>query len=95
MVSGANAVMGPQAGAPRATAAMTLDAGRGKAPLLTIFGGDVTTSRLRAERAVSRPDPVLSDVAALDRQEAVAQAATSPGRSSRIRSIARASAGVF
>jgi glycerol-3-phosphate dehydrogenase len=30
------------------------DAPRGKAPLLSIFGGDVTTSRLRAERAVSR-----------------------------------------
>jgi glycerol-3-phosphate dehydrogenase len=30
------------------------DAPRGKAPLLTVFGGDVTMSRLRAERAVSR-----------------------------------------
>jgi glycerol-3-phosphate dehydrogenase len=30
------------------------DARRGKAPLLTVFGGDVTMSRLRAERAVSR-----------------------------------------
>jgi glycerol-3-phosphate dehydrogenase len=30
------------------------DSRRGKAPLLTVFGGDVTTSRLRAERAVSR-----------------------------------------
>ena len=30
---------------------------RGKAPLLTIFGGDVTTARLRAERAVSRLTP--------------------------------------
>ena len=36
---------------------MTLDHGRGKAPLLTIFGGDVTTSRLRAERAVSKLTP--------------------------------------
>jgi glycerol-3-phosphate dehydrogenase len=36
---------------------MTFDAGRGKAPLLTVFGGDVTTSRLRAERAVSRLTP--------------------------------------
>jgi glycerol-3-phosphate dehydrogenase len=33
------------------------DARGGKAPLLTIFGGDVTTSRLRAERAVSRLTP--------------------------------------
>ena len=36
---------------------MTFDRQRGKAPLLTIFGGDVTTSRLRAERAVSRLTP--------------------------------------
>ena len=36
---------------------MAFDAGRGRAPLLTIFGGDVTTSRLRAERAVSRLTP--------------------------------------
>ena len=37
--------------------AMAFEARRGKAPLLTIFGGDVTTSRLRAERAVSRLTP--------------------------------------
>jgi glycerol-3-phosphate dehydrogenase len=36
---------------------MAFDARRGKAPLLTIFGGDVTTSRLRAEQAVSRLTP--------------------------------------
>ena len=36
---------------------MTLDHGRGKAPLITVFGGDVTTSRLRAERAVSKLTP--------------------------------------
>jgi glycerol-3-phosphate dehydrogenase len=36
---------------------MAFEARRGKAPLLTIFGGDVTTSRLRAERAVSRLTP--------------------------------------
>ena len=30
---------------------------RRKAPLLTVFGGDVTTSRLRAERAVSKLTP--------------------------------------
>jgi len=33
---------------------VVLDTRRGKAPLLTLFGGDVTTSRLRAERAVAR-----------------------------------------
>ena len=36
---------------------MSFDHGRRKAPLITIFGGDVTTSRLRAERAVSRLTP--------------------------------------
>jgi glycerol-3-phosphate dehydrogenase len=30
---------------------------RGKAPLITMFGGDVTTSRLRAEQAVSQLTP--------------------------------------
>ena len=53
-VSGANMVAGP---AGKRDGAMTFDARRGKAPLLTIFGGDVTTSRLRAERAVSRLTP--------------------------------------
>jgi len=33
---------------------VTFDARRGRPPLLTIFGGDVTSSRRRAERAVSR-----------------------------------------
>jgi len=51
-VSGANTVLdGASAGRD---GSMAFDARRGKAPLLTIFGGDVTTSRLRAERAVSR-----------------------------------------
>jgi glycerol-3-phosphate dehydrogenase len=36
---------------------VAFDARRGKAPLLTIFGGDVTTARLRAEQAVSRLTP--------------------------------------
>jgi glycerol-3-phosphate dehydrogenase len=54
-LSGANTVMNP-AGRSR-DGAMTLDHGRGKAPLITVFGGDVTTSRLRAERAVSRLTP--------------------------------------
>jgi glycerol-3-phosphate dehydrogenase len=36
---------------------VAFDHRRGKAPLLTMFGGDVTTSRLRAERAVSRLTP--------------------------------------
>jgi glycerol-3-phosphate dehydrogenase len=56
-VSGANAVMGPQSRRAGRDGSMTLDIGRGKAPLLTIFGGEVTTSRLRAERAVSGLTP--------------------------------------
>jgi len=43
----------PPAGAC-ADGATTFEAGRGKAPLLTMFGGDITTARLRAEQAVSR-----------------------------------------
>ncbi len=56
-VSGANAVMAPAHRRGARDGAMAFDAGRGKAPLLTIFGGDVTTSRRRAERAVSRLTP--------------------------------------
>ena len=53
-LSGANMVMKPAGRLSPRDGAMTLDYGRGKAPLITVFGGDVTTSRLRAERAVSR-----------------------------------------
>ena len=56
-VSGANAVLDPAGKPATRDGAMAFDARRGKAPLLTIFGGDVTTSRLRAERAVSRLTP--------------------------------------
>jgi len=56
-VSGANIVMNPASKRAPADGAMNFDHGRGKAPLITIFGGDVTTSRLRAEKAVSRLTP--------------------------------------
>jgi glycerol-3-phosphate dehydrogenase len=56
-VSGANAVFDPASRSTARDGAMIFDRRRGKAPLLTIFGGDVTTSRLRAERAVSRFTP--------------------------------------
>ena len=36
---------------------MTFDTRQRKAPLVTIFGGDITTARLRAERAVSKLAP--------------------------------------
>ena len=56
-VSGANLVAGPARGRPTRDGAMAFDRTRGKAPLLTIFGGDVTTARLRAEQAVARLTP--------------------------------------
>jgi len=56
-ISGANLAI--ESASRRATrdGAMRFEARRGRAPLLTIFGGDVTTSRLRAERAVSKLTP--------------------------------------
>jgi len=56
-VSGVN--LAPDRGGSRfgRDGAMMFDHRRGKAPLLTLFGGDVTTSRRRAERAVSRLIP--------------------------------------
>jgi len=56
-VSGANMAVGSRMSGTAGDGAMTFDARRGKAPLLTIFGGDITTSRLRAERAVSKLAP--------------------------------------
>jgi len=50
-VSGVNAAADS---AGRRGGGVAFDRSRGKAPLLTMFGGDVTTARLRAERAVSR-----------------------------------------
>jgi glycerol-3-phosphate dehydrogenase len=45
------------AGSADRDGALMFDARRRQAPLITMFGGDVTTSRLRAERAVSRLTP--------------------------------------
>src|SRR5437879_264078 len=56
-VSGANTVLDPSGRRHARDGEVAFDARRGKAPLLTIFGGDVTTARLRAERAVSRLTP--------------------------------------
>ncbi len=56
-VSGVNTVMVSAGQRSSRDGALAFDARRGKAPLLTIFGGDITTSRLRAERAVSRLTP--------------------------------------
>jgi len=56
-ISGANLAVDPASSRAARDGAMTFEARRGKAPLVTIFGGDVTTSRLRAERAVSKLTP--------------------------------------
>jgi len=56
-VSGANMVLDPASKRAARDGSMAFHVRRGQAPLLTIFGGDVTTSRLRAERAVSRLTP--------------------------------------
>jgi glycerol-3-phosphate dehydrogenase len=56
-VSGANMAMDSAGSRAARDGGVAFDRRRGKAPLLTIFGGDVTTSRQRAERAVSRLSP--------------------------------------
>jgi glycerol-3-phosphate dehydrogenase len=56
-ISGANAVLEPAQHNAVRDGVVMFDRRRGKAPLLTMFGGDVTTSRLRAERAVSQLTP--------------------------------------
>jgi glycerol-3-phosphate dehydrogenase len=56
-VAGVNLVSGRPGKRFAREGTVTFDARRGEAPLLTIFGGDVTTARLRAERAVSRLVP--------------------------------------
>ena len=56
-ISGANLAMLASGGRASHAGVLLFDARRGKAPLLTLFGGDVTTSRLRAERAVARLTP--------------------------------------
>jgi glycerol-3-phosphate dehydrogenase len=54
--SGANLAMSPTSSRPPDGMVM-LDAPRRKAPLVTVFGGDITTARRRAERAVSMLTP--------------------------------------
>jgi glycerol-3-phosphate dehydrogenase len=56
-LSGANMAVDPAGRRSSSDGAITLDYGRSKAPLITIFGGDITTSRLRAEKAVSKLTP--------------------------------------
>ena len=56
-VSGANSVMEPGSNRVARDGAMTFDHGRARAPLLTIYGGDITMSRRRAEIAVAKLTP--------------------------------------
>lgn len=53
-VAGANLVMGRPGKRFAREGTVMFDARHRQAPLLTVFGGDVTMARLRAERAVSR-----------------------------------------
>lgn len=53
-VAGVNLVTGRPGKRFAREGTVLFDARRRRAPLLTIFGGDITTARLRAERAVSR-----------------------------------------
>jgi glycerol-3-phosphate dehydrogenase len=56
-IAGANAAMNTDDSRVARDGAMTFDAAKGRAPLLTIFGGDVTMSRKRAETAVAKLTP--------------------------------------
>ena len=56
-ISGANTVLSRGGGAGAMAGMMSFDARRRRAPLLSMFGGDVTTVRRRAEQAVSRLAP--------------------------------------
>ena len=56
-ISGANAVIDPAGRRGARDGSMAFDCPRGQAPLITIFAGDITTARLRAERAVSKLTP--------------------------------------
>ncbi|MFX9638712.1 hypothetical protein ABTO85_19615, partial [Acinetobacter baumannii] len=48
-VSGANSVLARGSSGLRRDGVLSFDTRRGKAPLVTMFGGDITTVRLRAE----------------------------------------------
>lgn len=56
-ISGVNLVPGRSGKGTSRDGSLAFHHRRGKAPLITMFGGDVTTSRLRAERAVSQLTP--------------------------------------
>jgi glycerol-3-phosphate dehydrogenase len=56
-VAGANLAFGPAGDNGTEVAAVRLDRRRRKAPLITMFGGDVTTARARAEQAVATLTP--------------------------------------
>jgi len=57
-VTGANALIESADRGIAPDGAMTFDHGRGRAPLLTVCGGDVTMSRRRAEAAVMKLAPL-------------------------------------
>jgi glycerol-3-phosphate dehydrogenase len=56
-LSGVNLALARDGGRSLRDGSLMFDARRRKAPLITMFGGEPTTSRLRAERAISRLTP--------------------------------------
>jgi glycerol-3-phosphate dehydrogenase len=56
-VAGANMAVGPAGDGGTEVASVRLDRPRRKAPLITMFGGDVTSARARAEAAVATLSP--------------------------------------
>jgi len=94
-LSGANMVVDPASRRGARDGSMAVDVRRGKAPLLTIFGGGVTTSRLARGTGRLRAYAFLSDVAALDSETSSCREAILHGPGSRQRSIMPASAGGF
>jgi glycerol-3-phosphate dehydrogenase len=70
-VAGVNLVTGRPGKRFAREGTVAFDARRRRAPLLTIFGGDVTTARLRAERAVSHLLPFYPMSKSLSAQAAL------------------------
>ena len=72
---------------------LDLEARAGEAPLLTVYGGKITTYRRLAEAALQAPRAVFQARRAVDRGCAAARAAISRMTASRRSSPARAACG--
>jgi glycerol-3-phosphate dehydrogenase len=86
-VAAANSVLGRGKRGLRRDGVLSFDVKRGRPPLVTIFGGDITTAAARRTRC--RTVAFLSDVSPRWTDKTPLPAAISAGRSSRTRSSAR------